>query len=194
VHANLLAGRAWRRELRPLCLEELWNQSISDSLPVFDLERSFVSGFLPPHYLSTNPTEDLRAYFADYLKEEIAAEAQVRNLPSFSEFLRVAALTSAELLNYANVAREVGISAKVVRGYFEILEDTLLGFRIRPWRKSRNRRMILTERFYLFDVGVMNYLARRTPKVGTPEFGKSFEQLVLQELWPIRLIVRPTWN
>jgi predicted AAA+ superfamily ATPase len=60
-------------------------------------------------------------------------------------------LTSAELLNFADVAREVGVSAKVVRGYFEILEDTLLGFRVAAWRKSRNRRMILTEKFYLFD-------------------------------------------
>ncbi len=185
-HANLLAGRAWRRELRPFCLAELWAHSLPEGLPAFKLEDCFVSGLLPPHYLSPKPAEDLRAYVADYLREEIAAEAQVRNLPGFAEFLRVAALTSAELLNYVNVAREVGVSAKVVRGYFEILEDTLLGFRVSPWRKSRTRRMILTDKFYMFDVGVMNHLARRAPKAGTPEFGKSFEQLVLQELLAYR--------
>lgn len=185
-HANLLGGRAWRREMRPFCLAELTASSRDSILPPFDLERCFRSGLLPPHYLSPNPAEDLRAYVADYLREEIAAEAQVRNLPAFAEFLRVAALSSAELLNYANVAREVGVSAKVVRSYFEILEDTLLGCRLPPWRRSRNRRMILTEKFYLFDVGVMNHLARRTPQAGTPEFGKSLEQLVQQELLAYR--------
>jgi predicted AAA+ superfamily ATPase len=99
----------------------------------------------------------------DYLREEIAAEARIRSIPSFAEFLRVAALTNGELLNYTNVARESGVSAKVVRGYFEILEETLLGFRLPPWRRVRTRRLIETEKFYLFDVGVSNYLARRSP-------------------------------
>ena len=71
---------------------------------------------------------------------------------------------------------------KVVRSYFQILEDTLLGFRVAPWRKSKTRRMIETEKFYLFDVGVANYLSRRTPREGTPEFGKALEHYILMEL------------
>src|SRR3989304_4350782 len=78
----------------------------------FDLERAMWSGLLAPHFLSPDPDRDLRAYVADYLKEEIAAEARVRNVPAFAEFLRVAALTSSELLNYADVAREAGVSAE----------------------------------------------------------------------------------
>src|SRR3990167_2843522 len=89
----------------------------------FDLEKIMVSGLLPPHFLSSSPFEDLRSYVADYLKEEIVAEAAVQNIPSFSEFLRVAAITSSELLNYTNLAPEVGISQKTVRTYFNILED-----------------------------------------------------------------------
>ena len=172
-HANLLGGRAWRRTMTTLSLVETEG---------FNLENVMVSGLLPSHYLSPDPVEDLRGYVADYLKEEIAGEALVRNIPAFSEFLRVAAVTSSELLNYTNVARETGVSAKVVRGYFDILEDTYLGFRIQPWRKVKNRRLIETEKFYLFDVGVANYLCRRRPKPGTPEFGKSFEHYILMEL------------
>jgi predicted AAA+ superfamily ATPase len=70
-----------------------------------------------------------------------------RNIPAFSDFLHVAALTSSELLNYTNVARECGVSAKIVRTYFEILEDTYLGFRVSPWKKSKRRRLIETEKF-----------------------------------------------
>ena len=62
------------------------------------------------------------------------------------------------------------------------MEDTLLGFRVSPWHKAKNRRLIETEKFYLFDVGVANYLARRMPKVGTPKFGHSFEHYILMEL------------
>src|SRR2546428_5767508 len=112
-HANLLAGRAWRRFMMPLTIREV------DAL---DLDRVMVSGLLPPHFLAKDPIEDLRGYAADYLKEEIAAEALTQNIPAFAEFLRVAALTSSELLNYTNVAREAGVSAKVVRSYFDILE------------------------------------------------------------------------
>ncbi len=172
-HANLLGGRAWRYAMHPLTFLETEG---------FDLEAALVSGLLPPHFLSPEPIRDLRSYVADYLKEEIAAEAAIQSIPAFAEFLRVAALTSGELLNYTNVAREAGVSAKVVRGYFQMLEDTLLGFRVAPWRKSATRRMIETEKFYLFDVGVANYLGRRTPREGTPEFGKALEQYILMEL------------
>jgi predicted AAA+ superfamily ATPase len=157
----------------PLCAAEI---------PDLDLERAMLSGLLPPHYLSPVPREDLRAYVGDYLREEIAGEALVRNLPAFAEFLRVAALTSSELLNYTNVARETGVSAKVVRTYFDVLEDTWLGFRVPPWQRARRRRLIETEKFFLFDVGVANYLARREPRPGSADFGKAFEHWVLMEL------------
>jgi predicted AAA+ superfamily ATPase len=172
-HANLLGGRAWRRTMTPLSFMEVTN---------FNLERIMVSGLLPPHYLSMNPIEDLRSYIADYLKEEVIAEALTQNIPAFNEFLRVAAITSSELIHYVNIARETGVSHRVVRTYFDILEDTYLGFRIAPWKKSKNRRMIATEKFYLFDVGVTNYLARRQPKIGSQEFGKAFEHYILMEL------------
>ncbi len=150
-----------------------------------------ISGLLPPHFLSDDPIADLRAYVADYLKEEIAAEARVQNIPAFAEVLRVAALTAGELLNYTNVARESGVSATVVRSYFQILEDTLLGFRLAPWAVSRRRRLIETEKFHLFDIGVANYLARRTPRAGTPEFGKSFEHYLLLEMKAYQAYVNP---
>jgi predicted AAA+ superfamily ATPase len=181
-HANLLAGRAWTRRMWPLAWREV---------PDLDLERVMSSGLLPRHYLSDSPREDLRAYVGDYLKEEIAAEGLTRNIPAFAEFLRVAAVTSSELLNYTNMGREAGVSAKVVRGYFDILEDTYLGFRVAPWRHSRRRRLIETEKFYLFDVGVANHLARREPRIGSPEFGKSFEHFVLMELMAYRAYRQP---
>lgn len=181
-HANLLGGRAWRRTMVPLSVFEVDG---------FDLEQIMISGLLPPHYLSENPIEDLRAYVADYLKEEIAAEAIRQNIPAFRDFLRIAAITNSELLNYANVAREAGVSPRTVRTYFDILEDTYLGFRIPPWKSSKKRRMILTEKFYFFDVGVANYLAGRQPRPGSAEFGKAFEHYILMELRAYQAYKKP---
>jgi uncharacterized protein len=189
-HANLLGGRAWRYTMAPLCYPELE--------PVgFDIKKAVISGLLPSHIQSPDPIQDLRAYLADYLKEEIAAEAVVQNIPAFAEFLHVAALNSGELINYTSMARETGVSAKVVRAYYQILEDTLLGFRVKPWKKTPDRRLTETEKFYLFDVGVANYLARRKPQFSTPEFGMSFEiytalhwkcEILMVEEWYIFII------
>ena len=115
----------------------------------------------------------------------------MQNIPAFAEFLHVAALTNAEILNYTNVSRECGVSAKVVRNYFQILEDTLLGFRLEPWKKTRDRRLIETEKFYFFDVGVANYLARRQPQFKTPEFGKAFEHFIAMELFAYQAYKNP---
>ncbi len=172
-HSNLLAGRAWRFEMNPLSFYETKG---------FTLERVLNTGLLPPHFLSSSPLKDLRAYVSDYLKEEIAGESSVRNIPAFTDFLRVAALTNSELLNWTNLGRETGISTKVVRRYFEILDDTFLGYCLSPWRVSPNRRMILTSKFYFFDVGIANYLAKRKPLVGNEAFGKSFEHYIFMEL------------
>lgn len=181
-HANLLGGRAWRRVMLPLSYTEVSG---------FNLEEALISGMLPPHFLAEHPLEELRAYVADYLKEEIAAEALAQNIPSFSEFLRVAALTSSELIHYTNIARETGVSQRTIRSYFDILEDTFLGFRVKPWTRSKNRRMILTEKFYFFDVGIAGYLGRRRPIPGSHDFGKAFEHFILMEIRAYQAYVNP---
>jgi len=182
THSNLLAGRAWRFEMGPLSFYETKN---------FVLEKALNTGLLPSHFLSSSPLKDLRSYVSDYLKEEVSSESAVRNIPAFSEFLRIAALTNAELLNYTNVARETGVSTKVVRSYFDILYDTFLGYRLSPWKSSINRRMILTDKFYFFDVGIANYLAKRRPLKGNVDFGKSFEHYIFMELMNFKKYVNP---
>ncbi len=184
-HANLLAGRTIRYQLMPFSFIEVGD---------VNLENIMVSGMLPPHFLSSKPVDLIRSYVADYLKEEVAQEAQIQRIPQFSDFLRVAALTSGELLNYNNVARETGVSSKIVRSYFDILETTMLGFRINSWKTSKTRRLLKAEKFYLFDVGLSNYLARRQPKEGTPEFGKSFEHFILMEIQAYKSYRDPELN
>lgn len=174
-HANLLGGRAVRYELFGFVSEELGSQ--------FDLVRMINQGCLPRHYLSASYERLVRSYVNDYLKEEIAAEALVRNLPAFSNFLAATALSDAKLVNYATIARDCGISGPAVKEYFQILIDTMLGRFLEAYRKRPKRRVIGAPKFYFSDVGVVNYLAKRGKlEPGSELFGKAFENWVFHEL------------
>ena len=173
--ANLLGGRAVRYELRGLTAAEMG--------AAFDLDRMLNHGYLPRIYQAARPRRLLDAYVADYLREEVAAEGLVRNLPAFSGFLDAAALSDGEMVNFSNIARECGVSSPTAKAYFEILEDTLLGRRLSAYRRRRKRRVIGAPKFYFADVGVVNRLTRRgglTP--GAPLYGKAFENWVHHEL------------
>ena len=172
--ANLLGGRAWRFELFPLTSAEI------DDL---DLDRALLHGTLPAHYLDRSPQRTLKSYIFEYLQEEIIHEATVRNVPAFARFLEAVGLTHGRLLNYANLSREAGVTAKTVREYFQILKDTLVGYELAPWTQRKKRRLIETAKFYLFDVGVANHLAGVTQIVpGTDVYGRSFEHFLIGEI------------
>jgi predicted AAA+ superfamily ATPase len=177
-HANLLGGRALRRELVGLTADELGNE--------FDLTQLLNYGTLPRIYSSETPLvaqDRLSAYVGDYLKEEIAAEGLVRNLPAFSQFLSLAALWDTEVIEFATFARDTGVSAPTIRSYYEILIDTLLGNFLDGFRFRPKRRVETTAKFYFFDVGVVNQLARRGKlQPGSELYGKAFENWVHHEL------------
>jgi predicted AAA+ superfamily ATPase len=174
--ANLLGGRAVRYELHGLTARELGD--------AFDLDRLLNRGYLPRIFVSEKPRQLLESYVADYLKEEIAAEGLVRNLPVFSAFLDTAALSDTELVNFATIARECGgVSPPTVKEYFEILVDTLLGRWLPAYTKRPKRRVIAAPKFFFADVGVVNHLARRGEVQRRSElFGKAFENWVFHEL------------
>ena len=173
--ANLLGGRAIRYELYGLCASELGAE--------FDLQRMLNHGYLPRIYQSSRPGRMLDAYIADYLKEEVAAEGLVRNLPTFSDFLDVAALSDGQSVNFSSIARDCGVSNQSIKNYFQILEDTLLAKWLPAYRKRPKRRVFSAPRFYFADVGVVNRLARRGElQPGTEDYGKAMENWAFHEL------------
>ena len=173
--ANLLGGRAFRYVLHGLTAAELATE--------FDLNRLLNHGYLPRAYESKNPTRVLDAYVADYLQEEISAEGLVRNLPVFAHFLDAAALSDGDSINYSNIASDCGVSANTVKGYFGILEDTLIGTWLPAYRRRAKRRTVKSPKFYFADVGIVNRLARRGEVIaGSEQYGKAFENWVHHEL------------
>ncbi len=173
--ANLLGGRALRYELNGLTSAELGSD--------FDLDRILNHGYLPRVYQAKRPRGLLDAYIADYLKEEVAAEGLVRNLPGFSEFMDIAALSDGSAVNFSNIGRDSEVSSHTAKSHFQILEDTLLGRWLPAYRKRPKRRVATAPKFYFADVGVVNRLARRGELLpGSELYGKAFENWVFHEL------------
>lgn len=173
---NLLGGRASRLTFHPL----VWPE-IKDFDP--SLDKILKSGLLPAAFTSDDYESLLSDYTGLYVKEEIETEREVRNLPPFWEFLRIVAALSGEITNYENVARDVGISGVSVREWYNILVDTLIGFEVPPYRKTKMRKPNATSKFYLFDVGVTRKLQGLSAiEEGTSEFGRYFENYIATEI------------
>ncbi len=173
--ANLLAGRALTLKLHPLTSREV----------DFDLRQVLQIGSLPGILLGNEQPElSLKSYVATYLKEEILQEAIVRRIDNFARFLEFAGQYHAEEINASKLAKAVNLSPATVLGYFQILEDTLLGFRLPGWNSSTKKQLRTTPKFYLFDNGVANALRgelRTELRESSSRFGKLFEALIVQE-------------
>ena len=190
--SNLLAGRAFVYNLYPLTVPELKD--------AFDLEDALRWGTLPGIYaLEENEDKQsyLRAYALTYLKEEIVAEQIVRRLDPFTQFLEVAAQANGTIINYANIARDVGADPKTVISYFSILEDTLVGFLLPAFHRSIRKQQRVNPKFYFFDTGVKRSLDRTLDvplNARTYEYGKAFEHFVITQIAHLSRYRYPDWR
>ena len=178
--ANMLGGRALTYRLYPFTHLELGKS--------FILDKALQLGTLPPIYLEKDTQIAkglLESYAETYLEEEIRAEALVRNISSFLRFLRLAACENGNIINYSNIARETANKGQNVKEYFQILEDTLIGFHLLAYVKSARKRLMRHPKFYFFDTGVQRVLAKRIYQDisrYTPEYGRLFEHFIIKEI------------
>ncbi len=178
--ANLLGGRALLKQLFPFTFPEI--SSYYESHPLDELLQF---GVLPGIFVKKPESrpEILRSYVRTYLKEEIQAEGLVRKLSHFSQFLDVAAQSFAETLNYSKIGRDCDQSPKTTQNYYEILDDTLIGFRLYCWTESKRKQLSTQPKFYFFDNGVTcALLSRLIDPLDFTLRGKLFEQWIINEL------------
>lgn len=176
--ANLLAGRALSKKMYPLCLREIGKTKSIRSL--------LFSGCLPRSV--TEPDKEiindfLFTYVETYLKEEIFQEGLTRNLIEFSRFIELAGQFHGQILNFENLAREIGKSGDTIKSWFQILQDTLVGQMIEPYPLRLIPKESKHPKFYYFDCGVAR-AAEGIKDIGDiPErLGFYFETLILNEL------------
>jgi len=177
--ANLLPGRIHVHHLHPLLACEIGD--------AFDLKRVLAHGTLPGIYAETDldvRTADLRSYADVYLREEIQAEAIVRNVGGYSRLLELVAAASGKILNLQALCRDAALSYETARRYIEVLQDTLVAFSVPAWSGSDRARLVAHPKIYLFDLGVRNALLHRPlDRPLEDERGLLFEHFVAYELY-----------
>ncbi len=164
---NLLAGRAIRKLMYPFVPQELGHK--------FNLKETLRFGTLPLVWASADKNQTLKAYVQLYFKEEIQAEAIVRNLPGFSRFLPVAGLFHGQTLNTATLARDVGVARTTVHGYLDILEDTLIAYRLRAFSGNLRSREKKHPKLYWIDPGIVRAVKNQYGPVAIEERGVLLE-------------------
>ena len=164
---NLLAGRAVRKAMYPLTPAELGDD--------FELDDALRFGTIPLVWAADDRQEVLESYTQLYLREEIRAEAAVRNLPGFVRFLPVAALMHAQTLNVAGLARDAGVARPTVSGYLEVLEDTLLVTRLEAFEAKLRVRERRRPKLYWADPGLVRAVKRQLGPVAAEERGALLE-------------------
>lgn len=177
-HANLLPGRIVLHHLHPLLSRELRSD--------FNLDRVLAHGTLPGIYADRDPesrSSTLRSYVDAYLREEIQAEALVRDIGGYSRLLDLAAASSGRIVNLHALSRDAAVSYETARRYLDVLEDTLILFRIPAWRGSDRASLVAHPKVLLFDLGVRNAILRRPlDRPLDDERGLLLEHLVGLEL------------
>ncbi len=182
--ANLLAGRAFVNSLHPFSYFEIEDR--------FDLMEALHWGLLPKIFEYPDnelKTRYLQTYAHTYLKEEIWEEHFVKKLEPFRRFLEVAAQMNGKIINYSNIAQDVGIDDKTVKTYYTMLEDTLIGFYLEGFEHSFRKRLSTKPKFYFFDTGVTRALSRMlsVPLIpSTAGYGDAFEHFIILECIKLR--------
>lgn len=175
--ANLLPGRIFNFSLGPIAACELSYR--------LDTTKTLELGSLPEVYLALSRSDAekaLSSYSALYLKEEIKAEALVRNLGSFARFFQETSLCAGEFVDFTKLAKKSKISRHAIPRYFEILEDTMIGYRLYPFDGIEHKiDLIKHPKFYFFDNGVFNGLLGNF-RASADRIGRLSEQLIFSQL------------
>lgn len=202
--ANLLPGRSILHHLFPLIsiehrsrskvpfltesiLPMQWKEQTNNLFDEWDLESRMVWGSLPGIVTAEESVRSdlLKSYAIVYLEEEIRRETKLKDWSAFLRFLRLAAIESNKVMNFASISRETGISQPTVRSYYELLIDMFAGVYIPAFTKSLRKNLLSTSKFLFFDLGVRNASAdiplnRSAVRVNP---GYFFEHWAALELW-----------
>lgn len=206
-----LAGRAYYLRMSPLTRREqlgfgttgIWGQFFdtdpadwldlvrTQSAPSEDWREAVTRGGFPAAVLDVRSSEARSLWFdgyvATYLERDLRDLQSVSNLQDFQTLMHVASLRVGNLLNYADLARDVRMPASTVQQYMNLLETSFQATRLTPFARNRTTRLIKSPKLYWNDTGLAVHLAGGTPT------GAHFENYVLNDLlaWRDTEIPRP---
>lgn len=135
------------------------------------------------------PDLDGRAYYqgyvATYLERDLRSLLEVGSLRDYERFLRACALRSAQVLNKAELARDVGISPSTASAWLSVLEASNQAFLLEPWFANKTKSLVKSPKLYLCDTGLLCFLLgvrSVSDLLDSPYAGAVWETFVCAEL------------
>jgi predicted AAA+ superfamily ATPase len=189
-----LAGRA-----SVLTLGGLSHAEIVRARPQATLEDVLLRGGYPE--LHAQPEIDTRDFFqsyvATYLERDLRTQLQVGSLRDFERFLRAAALRTAQLLNRAELSRDVGISPSTAGQWLSVLERSGILTLLEPWFSNRTKTLVKTPKLHFQDSGLCGFLMGLQSVANlreSPLAGALWETMVSSEIQRLLAAEVASWQ
>ncbi len=180
-----LAGRTSLLRLLPLSLQEMRNANITDPL-----EEIILKGGYPKIYKENLPVSNAySSYFQTYVERDVRQILQVKDIILFERFIKLMASRVGQLVNYASLAYDVGVSAVTIKEWIAVLEATYILIRLEPYFENFGKRLIKSPKLYFADTGLACYLLgieSVEQLIKDPLYGNLFENWVVVELMKAR--------
>ena len=173
-----LAGRTAVLTLLPFSINELTEKDRS-----VDLYEMLFRGFYPAVWAHNIPPQDMyRQYFSTYIQRDIQQVLKIRHLSEFRRFIIMCASRIGTEFNAQSMANELGVSVPTIQEWMNVLEASYIAFRLQPFFRNINKRLIKTPKIYFYDVGLVCYLLgiKSAEQTEThPLRGQIFENMVV---------------
>ena len=182
-----LAGRTAIVKLLPFSMKE-----VSSQIKNLSANALLLKGFYPRIYdKKLDPYEAMNFYFQTYVERDIRELIHLKDLMKFQNFVKLCAGRAGQLLNFAALANDAGISHQTAHEWISLLEVSFITFRLPPYFKNFNKRIIKMPKLYFYDVGLASYLLgieTLTQMERDPLRGALFENMVVADL------IKTRWN
>lgn len=129
---------------------------------LMDVYETIWRGSFPKMALSGGNLRDIfyRSYIETYIQRDVRALTRVGDEMMFMRFLRAAAARTGQLINFADVARDVDVDLKTIKAWLSILETSGLVYLLQPYHTNITNRLIKTPKLYFLDTGLCAYLTQ----------------------------------
>jgi len=175
-----LAGRTAIVKLLPFSFHE-----IQSNISTMGIDQLLLTGFYPRIYdKKLNPHQTMSFYFQTYVERDIRQIINIKDVLLFQKFVKLCAGRTGQLLNLSSLGNETGISHQTARDWLSLLEITFIVFRLSPYHRNFNKRIIKTPKIYFYDTGLASYLlgienAHQMER--DPLRGNLFENMIVAE-------------
>ena len=154
--------------------------------PVENIWEMIHRGYMPRLYeQEINWEIYYSSYVSTYIERDVRALTNISSITDFTRFMVAIAARSGELLNYSNVAQEVGVSVDTIKRWTTILETSGIIYLLKPYSNNHLKRAIKTPKVYMLDTGLMAWLTKwLTPETiqQGAKSGQFFETFVVSEI------------